>query len=315
LTGGHPRESLEASFDISQEDAQWHGELIEAETLLVLCQAIASISTSNPETRLSTEQPVSSPVWYIRITHTRLSDSIMDICGVPLKENLRRLCLQLFTRLTAPTPAYVVRFLVKPQRKRSRSESSMELANDTDTSKLDNYIAWLVETHGLPKVAAQRLRIFILSGCFPLPSHLGEALECIERAMARLQQLDLKGVTDPKRLKRYDDIGRGIKSLVTLDATMKTLGLVPLNEVDTAGVELQQLSRPLYICLDLGLRQPRKHFHGQLFFQAFVLQDDVLQNDGDKRQGVGDAESVSNVIFGSKIAEARQAKDQFRRRK
>jgi hypothetical protein len=184
----------------------------------------------------------------------------------------------------------------------------MELANDTNTSKLDEYIASLVETHGLPKVAAQRLRIFILSGCFPLPSHLGEALECIERAMARLQQLDLKGVTDPQRLKRYDDIGRGIKSLVTLDATMKTLGLVPLNEVDTAGVELQQLSRPLYICLDLGLRQRRKHFHGQLFFQAFVLQDDVLQNDGDKRQGVGDAEFVSNVNLGSKIAEARHSR-------
>lgn len=305
LTGGHPRESLEASFDIAQEDAQWHGDLIEAEVLLLLCQVLATISTPNQEIRLFTAQPVVTPIWYIRITHTRLSDSIMDLCGVPAKDTLRRLCLQLFTRLTAPTPAYVVPFLIQPQRKRSKSETSLDLDADTDTSKLDDYVASLIETHGLPKFAAQRLRIFVLSGCFPLPSHFDEALVCLQGATARLRLMDVSTKSDPRRLKRYDDVERGINSLQTLYQTMTTLGVVPLNEVDTSMTvdEVTQLSRPLYVSLDLGLRQRQKHFHGQLFFQAFVLQDNVLLNEVNKRRGIGELESPSPAYLGSKIAE------------
>ena len=313
LTGGHPRESLEASFDIAQEDAQWHGDLIEAEALLVLCQAIGSISNPNQEIRLLTAQPVTSPVWYIRITHTRLSDSIMDLCGVPAKDNVRRLCLQLFTRLTAPTPAYAVPFIVTPQRKRSKSETSLDAHEEADTSKLDDCVKSLVENHGLPGFAAQRLRIFVLGGCFPLPSRLNEALDCIQNSIARLRLMDMKIKSDPKRLKRYDDVGRGVTSLRTLDQTMKALGVLPLNEVDTVGIESQQLSRPLYICLDLGLRQRRKHFHGQLFFQAFVLQDEMLQGETIKRPGP-EAESASfNTDLGSKVAEGGRYDELVRR--
>jgi hypothetical protein len=40
------------------------------------------------------------------------------------------------------------------------------------------------------------------------------------------------------------------------------------------------VSRPLYLKLNLDLRQGRKHFHGQLFFQAIVLPDDFFDLEG-----------------------------------
>lgn len=46
LAGGHPRESLEASFDIVQEDPQGNGVHLEVETLMVLCQAMTSVAPS-----------------------------------------------------------------------------------------------------------------------------------------------------------------------------------------------------------------------------------------------------------------------------
>lgn len=42
LAGGHPRESIEASFDIVHDDPQGNGDQIEAEALMVVCQAMSS---------------------------------------------------------------------------------------------------------------------------------------------------------------------------------------------------------------------------------------------------------------------------------
>jgi hypothetical protein len=46
LAGGHPRESLEASFDIVQDDLQAYGDQIEAETLMVVCQAMSHVAST-----------------------------------------------------------------------------------------------------------------------------------------------------------------------------------------------------------------------------------------------------------------------------
>ena len=43
LAGGHPRESLEASFDIVHDDSQGNGDEIEAEALMVVCQAMSKV--------------------------------------------------------------------------------------------------------------------------------------------------------------------------------------------------------------------------------------------------------------------------------
>lgn len=44
IAGGHPREALEASFDIVMEDPQASGRQIEAETIFVACQVMALLA-------------------------------------------------------------------------------------------------------------------------------------------------------------------------------------------------------------------------------------------------------------------------------
>lgn len=46
LAGGHPSETIEASFDIIDENSKSHAEYLEGETIMVLCQSIASVFPS-----------------------------------------------------------------------------------------------------------------------------------------------------------------------------------------------------------------------------------------------------------------------------
>jgi hypothetical protein len=43
VAGGHPRESLEATFDVIQDETNVSGYQLEAEAILVLCQAMSSL--------------------------------------------------------------------------------------------------------------------------------------------------------------------------------------------------------------------------------------------------------------------------------
>jgi hypothetical protein len=43
VAGGHPREALEATFDIVQDDQTVKGHQIEVETIFVVCQALSSL--------------------------------------------------------------------------------------------------------------------------------------------------------------------------------------------------------------------------------------------------------------------------------
>ena len=52
LIGMHPRESLEASFDIVHEDPEANGAQLEAEALMVVCQAMSSVAA--PKGTMST---------------------------------------------------------------------------------------------------------------------------------------------------------------------------------------------------------------------------------------------------------------------
>jgi len=46
VAGGHPKEALEATFDIVQDETSTRGRQLEAETLLTVCQIMNSISSS-----------------------------------------------------------------------------------------------------------------------------------------------------------------------------------------------------------------------------------------------------------------------------
>jgi translation initiation factor 2-alpha kinase 4 len=99
LTGGHPRETLEATFDIVQEEVK--APMIEAEVLLVAVQVLSLL----PSRSLHNSKIVQrSPLWYIRLSHTRLTDSILDLCGVPARDNLRNACFHIFSRVLSVAP-------------------------------------------------------------------------------------------------------------------------------------------------------------------------------------------------------------------
>lgn len=50
VAGGHPKEAVEATFDIVQDEANIRGHQLEAETLVTVCQVMSSFSCSSDGT-------------------------------------------------------------------------------------------------------------------------------------------------------------------------------------------------------------------------------------------------------------------------
>lgn len=250
--------------------------------------------------------PGTTPLWFVRLTHTRLVDLIMDVCGVPQKDSARKACLQVFTRCTAPAPGVLAEFVERPHHQRKRSGSVGQINAPKRVKRADAlaHIDAAVESRALPQSAANRLKLFLTAGCSPLPANFIDALDTILLATDKLRVFDAESrVAEPRRLKRYEDIARIVKSLKHLLLSMCTMGIGPLygsKHESQNGLT----SRPLYLALDLGLRQRRKHFHGQLFFQAIVLPDNFF---GTTSTETSDQEasqkSVSIVGYGMKVAE------------
>jgi len=165
-----------------------------------------------------------------------------------------------------------------------------------------------VQTQILPKSAAKRLEVFLTSGCSPLPANIDEALINIIQATGKVRLLDAKNqAADPRRLKRYEDIARIIQSLKNLMLLMKTTGIGPIYGTKKDGTT-SFASRPLYVALDLGLRQKRKHYNGQLFFQAIVLPDNFF--DADARPKDSSRKAIPGL--GTKVAEGGRYDDLVR---
>ena len=293
LVGGHPREGLEASFDITHENQSIDSVNIEAECILVLCNALTIVAPNRYE-KIANPAMDRSPIWYLRLSHTRLADSILEICGVPPEETLRRRCCQSFTQLTAPTAnAALLSFRLVKIRDRSKSEGSLGEMERSRRDELEKHIATLVE-EGLPGAAAHRLRLFISSGCCPLPTNLSDAADAVLSAVGNLRQLEPNLNTDPRRLKRYDDIGRSVKHLKNLNKVLLAIGVSPfLNGTQHTRNDAEEnnhqsaISRPLYICLDIGLRQ-RRQFYSLLHFQALLIPPSVLHSFSRSTEGHAD---------------------------
>jgi hypothetical protein len=83
--GGHPNESLEATFDIIQDEANAKAEYLEAETILVLCRVMSLLAPPTDDARIIQFPPIvlRSPIWFLRLSHTRLADgtSVDMICS------------------------------------------------------------------------------------------------------------------------------------------------------------------------------------------------------------------------------------------
>ncbi len=246
------------------------------------------------------------PIWYLRLTHTRLADSILDICGVLPKESIRRVCLRLLTQFAAPSPSRLFRFL-PIKRKRSNSRYSEQNPRELLASALKDAI----EKHGLSESAANCLKLFISSGCLPLPVDILEAVDAIKASLSKLQQSLMGSTTDPRRFRRFEDAGKSLKHLSNLVQLLSSIGIGPMFG---SNGEASLLNRPLYISLDLGLRQRRDHYHGYTLYQCISLRDNYFDDvvNGDDEIETNDT-ILSSPGSGLKIAEGGRYDDLVRR--
>ena len=272
ISGGHPRTSMEASFDIIQDGSSLKSYYLEAEAITVACQALSRIEIPNLR-----DLPFGacSPMWYLRLTHTRLADVILDTCGVK-EESMKRLCLRLFTKLTAPTPSSLFESIGPPVR-RSRS-ASRDVVLATRSGELEEFLAAATMDHGLTKLTANNLRI-LLQNCMPLPVNINKAIKVLKDALVSISKNHDGKELDTRWFKRVEDARKILNHLENLAKTLESCGITPLSDRKMEENTSQKgYNCPLLISLDLGLRQRRKHYHGQILFQCIAIPSNYFES-------------------------------------
>ena len=271
-TGGHPRESLEASFEILQEDHRKCTE-IQTETMLVVQQVITLLH-SKKSGKLPFD--AESPLWFLRIGHTRLSDAILDLCGVPAKETIRKYLYDLFSHFLAPSPFTL---MTHGKAKKARKQNCR--------SALEARLEQAVSTLGLPQEAVKKIEIVCTET--PMPSKGRESVAYLKKVISKLRSSEGADVADPKRLKRFEDSAKNLRHLSDLIDLLE-VHLKPL--IGPRANSTYGLVRPLFLSIDLGLRQRRKTYHGGIIFQAIVLPDNYFDD-------LKDEESNEELILSS----------------
>lgn len=305
VAGGHPRETLEATFDIIQDDTSIKVHHFEAEALLSVAQAMVFPENAGRSLPFDAKPPM----WYLRLSHTRLADAILEICEIR-SDALKKHVLSLFTQLSAPSPASLYGFLNPPRRKRSSSRGS----EDMRPSLLRSFIADACENHNLSKTSSERLQLF-LKESMPFPPNVDDAISKLKDVLAKLsRQGDSKELLDVDRwYKRFEDAGRIIKHLEALLLTLRTAGMAPLLDSKSSSKDRDvRLGQPLFISLDLGLRQRRRHYHGHLFFQCIAIPSNYYDLAPSDKPETNDT-LLSNTGLAIKIAEGGRYDDLVRK--
>jgi len=303
--GGHPRESLEASFDIVQDDPRIKGHHLEAEIVLTVCQMMSSIPM-HCNASGNSSQGSRLPMWYLRLGHTRLADSILELCGVPMKDPVRRICLQMFSRLTSPSPSSLSRFFRSPlRRKRSGSDSCH--IEDSKEELLEKFLSDLQSIHGLQESPVANLRKFFQL-CMPLPVNIEEAISKLSTAVSKLRPANAE--MECRRVGR--DISKFLKYMSTLVQTFRFIGIQTMY---SSGEEepVSRLNHPLFVSIDLGLRQKRKHYHGQVLFQCIALPANYFEQIGFTINKEHSSDMLLSSGTASKIAEGGRYDDLVRK--
>jgi hypothetical protein len=268
LAGGHPRETLEASFDVVQEEHN-RTSLIEAETIVVSCQVMALLP-SNRSHIFAFE--TTTPYWLLRISNTRLAECIMDLCGVANKESLRSVVCTIFTRFTSQSPNCLSDYLQTKRKSGYKTANNME----ENLKVLDEALGEATLNYGLSNSAAEKLRSFVLC-CMPLPTDIDETIDVLKRAIIKLRSLD-PSAAEPRRVKRFEDAAKSLRSLKDLLDALRFLKVESLISQHFVSNSKDGLSYHLYISLDLGLRQRRKHYHGGMIFQCISILDSFFMD-------------------------------------
>lgn len=260
-TGGHPREALEASFDIIIDDPSAQSEYFVAETIMVVSQVLHILSDTTNHTEMK------RPYWILRLSHTRLADSILDLCQVPVKEDLRRFCFGIFSLCSAPVPHNF------------GNVSSVIPHNKEEAVQADplNQVIEMLEKarqeYSLPVEAANLLKIFLTCSCLPLSIDSHKALDALQEAAKKIRLLDEENVVSSRRHKKFEEIGRSIRAIRNCIDAMSVLGIKSLY-IPSDKVQGRKVHQPLCITIDLGLRQKHRHYHGNIIFQAILLPED-----------------------------------------
>ena len=294
LAGGHPREALEATFDIINENHSCSLQF-RMETLVVAREVMSLLPCPQPQLPCLKTRAVP---WFIRINHTRLSEAILDLCLVPVQDNVRKEALSILGQCTSCTVYQIKNTLMNET---SRKEKPG--AFGARVGKLIEELESRFEIHkGL-----KRLRNFIIE-CGALSSHGGKSIEQLKQAVAKLRTVDGSRKMESKLLKRFEDAARSLKSLRdTVEAAEEILRPL-VSQPNESGCS--KLS-PLFVCIDLGLAQHRKkHYHGGIIYQCIVVPDGFLAStDKDESH----ESLIASSGMGVKLAEGGDYSDLVRR--
>ncbi|KAK1734261.1 eukaryotic translation initiation factor 2-alpha kinase [Skeletonema marinoi] len=298
--GGHPKEMLEASFDIVQDASSVNQPFLEAEAVLVLCQVIKVLAPVEDRTFNLPPIVLRSPLWFLRLSHSRLSDAILDLLFVPNSESMRESIRNIFTTCTACPPIELnnqQRHSGKYKRKAREIKANLLEFLDRQLSIHDN----------LPTNVAERVRMFVSHGSLPYPMNANKALDVILKAASKVMS---SGGDEAKELSKncFQEVKRSVNQLKQLLKAMEALGVLPAIQNEKVDGD-EHISPPAYISLDLGLRQKRRHMSGGVFFQAILLQDDFF--DGKDKKEVPKGKQAYGGK-GSRIAEGGRYDDLVR---
>ena len=243
-----------------------------------------------------------TPFWFLRLTNTRMSDAILDVCEVPHKESTRRACLQILTICSAPAPSLI---LSQDCDSLSKNKKNQESSVNNHLELLDELLAKAMRDQGLSQAASNNLKAFLTCGCLPLPHDISKALQRLHDASMKLRSSNEKS----KKNKRYFDIARGIRSLQNLVGILSKFGIHPNPSEDHT--TSTGFLPPSFISLDLGLRQQQRRYNGQLYFQALVLPDNC--EDQPTSFNRNDILLSSNPKLAVKVAEGGRYEDLVRK--
>lgn len=256
MAGGHPRETVEASFDIIHDGIGGKVHLLDTEVLCVVRQVLGVVEKYRG---MSSVSETSNFLWYFRLNHTRLADLILDLCDVGPNESLRRICFHILSRFTAPPPFTVF----------GKANTDRLHLIETLTSLLND----AVSTHGMSSASATNF-FALVESCLPLPSNALAAIDALQKAITKVKNLD-DNKSDSKREKRLEDIAKNMRHLNKVILALDELS--PIQRTSEPKIVNNCYSHPLYISLDLGLHQRRRNYHGGIFFQCIALPDDYFE--------------------------------------
>ena len=189
-----------------------------------------------------------------RLSHSRLSDAVLDLLLVPNSEMVRESIRNIFTSCTACPP-------IELGNQQRHSGKYKRKAREIKANLLDFLDRQLSILADLPTNVAQRVRLFVSHGSLPYPMNASKALDVIRESASKVHRMDMSsGGDEVRKLSEncFREVVRSIIQLKQLLKAMEALGIVPA--IQNKNVEgNEHISPPAYISVDLGLRQKRRH--------------------------------------------------------